>query len=100
MAYIFASFPAACLIKYVDCPALTPDSIIACGCGLWLAQRELQRRGGAWSLSRIIDREKLKRMAVVNFDIMIRSIAVVFAFSIFTAKSAEVSDVVLAKSSY
>ena len=35
-------------------------------------------------------------MAVVNFDIMVRSVAVVFAFSIFTAKSAEVSDVVLA----
>ncbi len=71
-------------------------SAIACGCGLWIAQRELRRRGGAWSLSRIIDREQLRRMAVVNFDIMVRSIAVVFAFSIFTAKSAEVSDVVLA----
>ncbi|MEM7427881.1 MAG: MATE family efflux transporter [Pseudomonadota bacterium] len=71
-------------------------SVIACGAGLWIAQRELNRRGGGWNLARIIDRVQLKRMAVVNFDIMIRSVAVVFAFSIFTAKSAEVSDLVLA----
>ncbi len=71
-------------------------SAIACACGLWAVHSELKRRSGAWNLQRILQRAGLKRTAVVNFDIMIRSVAVVFAFTLFTARSAELGDVVLA----
>lgn len=74
-------------------------SVIAAGAGLAAALAELKKRGGAWDLDRILNPEKLKRTAAVNFDIMVRSVAVVFAFSLFTAKSAEVSDIVLAANS-
>ncbi|MCP5084829.1 MAG: MATE family efflux transporter [Alphaproteobacteria bacterium] len=71
-------------------------SIIAAAGGVWAAHRELQRRSGGWDLARILNREQLKRTYVVNFDIMVRSVAAVFVFVLFTAKSAEVSDVILA----
>lgn len=71
-------------------------SIIAAAGGVWAAHLELQRRSGGWDLPRILDRQQLKRTYVVNFDIMIRSVAAVFVFVLFTAKSAEVSDVILA----
>ena len=74
-------------------------SALAAGAGLLAVRAELRRRGGDWDLARILDREKLRQTASVNFDIMIRSIAVVFAFSLFTAKSAEVGDIVLAANS-
>ncbi|NNF77710.1 MAG: MATE family efflux transporter, partial [Rhizobiales bacterium] len=53
-------------------------------------------RSGGWDLARILNRQQLKRTYVVNFDIMVRSVAAVFVFVLFTAKSAEVSDVILA----
>ncbi len=71
-------------------------SVIAAAGGVWAAHRELQRRGGSWDLALILDRQQLRRTYVVNFDIMVRSVAAVFVFVLFTAKSAEVGDVVLA----
>lgn len=71
-------------------------SVIAAAGGFWAAHLELKRRGGGWDLARILDRQQLKRTYVVNFDIMVRSVAAVFVFVLFTAKSAEVGDVVLA----
>ncbi len=71
-------------------------SVIAAAGGVWAAHAELKRRTGGWDLARILDRVQLKRTYVVNFDIMIRSVAAVFVFVLFTAKSAEVGDVILA----
>ncbi len=45
---------------------------------------------------RLLDFRKIKRFMTVNFDIFIRTLLLVFAFSFFTAKSAEYGDDVLA----
>lgn len=74
-------------------------AVIAAAAGGWAAQGELKRRGGGWDVARILDRTQLRRTYVVNFDIMVRSVAAVFVFVFFTAKSAEVGDVVLAANS-
>lgn len=74
-------------------------AVIAALAGGWAAHEELKRRGGSWDLARILNRGQLKRTYVVNFDIMVRSVAAVFVFVFFTAKSAEVGDVVLAANS-
>ncbi len=65
-------------------------------CGLWLARRMLRHAGATVTRKRAFDRTALKRIVSVNSDIMIRSLALLFAFSWFTAKSAEAGDVTLA----
>ena len=47
-------------------------------------------------IGRVFDRAKLKLMLSLNRDIMIRSFALIFAFSMFTAISAQAGDVTLA----
>ena len=69
---------------------------IAAGAGLWLAIGMLKRRHIHFEVSRILDRSAVRRALGVNGDIMIRTMAVVFAFTWFTAKSAEAGDVILA----
>ena len=69
---------------------------IAAGAGLWLATGMLKRRHIRFDVSRILDRSAVRRALGVNGDIMIRTMAVVFAFTWFTAKSAEAGDVILA----
>ena len=69
---------------------------IAAGAGLWLATGMLKRRHIHFDVSRILDRSAVRRALGVNGDIMIRTMAVVFAFTWFTAKSAEAGDVILA----
>ena len=71
-------------------------AIIAFGAGIYAVRRELKSRGGSFSWPRIMDKVRLKRMVGVNFDIMVRSLALVFAFSWFTAQSAKGGDIVLA----
>ncbi|MEJ2544687.1 MAG: MATE family efflux transporter [Calditrichaceae bacterium] len=44
----------------------------------------------------ILHLEDLKRFFTLNFDIFIRTLLLIFAFSFFTAKSAEISDDILA----
>ncbi len=69
---------------------------IAAGAGLWLAIGMLKRRHIHFEVSRILNRSAVRRALGVNGDIMIRTMAVVFAFTWFTAKSAEAGDVILA----
>ncbi|MEM8689559.1 MAG: MATE family efflux transporter [Pseudomonadota bacterium] len=71
-------------------------SVVAAAGGVWAAHLELKRRGGHWDLARVLNRAQLRRTYAVNFDIMVRSVAAVFVFVLFTAKSAEVGDVILA----
>jgi len=61
------------------------------GFGLWLCRAGLRRAGG-----RILDALRLKRMAAVNGDIMIRSVLLQGAFTTFLFMSAGQGDVVLA----
>ncbi len=69
---------------------------IAAGAGLWLATGMLKRRHIHFDVSHSLDRSAVRRALGVNGDIMIRTMAVVFAFTWFTAKSAEAGDVILA----
>ncbi len=47
-------------------------------------------------IKRVLDWPELKRFFAVNGDIFIRTLSLVFAFSFFTAKSAEFGDTILA----
>ncbi|MGI9382592.1 MAG: MATE family efflux transporter [Methyloligellaceae bacterium] len=69
---------------------------LAAGCGLWLALRELRRRGAQFERALILEPSALKRTFGVNTDIMIRTLCVLFAFSWFTAQSASQGDLLLA----
>jgi MATE family multidrug resistance protein len=69
---------------------------IAAGAGLWLAIGMLKRRHIHFEVLRILDRSAVHRALGVNGDIMIRTMGVIFAFTWFTAKSAEAGDVILA----
>ena len=54
-------------------------------------------RADAWpAWSRIADRAQFLRMGAVNRDIMIRSVALMTAFTFFTAQGAQAGDVTLA----
>lgn len=75
------------------------SELLAASAGLWIALSLLKRRGTSFSLSRVLDRIALRRALSVNGDIMIRTVGVLFAFTWFTAKSAEAGDVVLAANS-
>ena len=69
---------------------------VAAGAGFWLALAIFRQRGITLSLPHILDDTAIRRTLNVNGDIMIRTISVVFAFTWFTAKSAEAGDVILA----
>lgn len=71
-------------------------SVIAAAGGFWAVHHELKSRGGSWDWQRIVDPVRLKRTISVNADIMVRSLALVFAFSWFTAQGAKAGDIVLA----
>jgi multidrug resistance protein, MATE family len=59
--------------------------------GLWLCRAGLRRAGG-----RILDAVRLRRMAAVNGDIMVRSILLQGSFTTFLFMAAGQGDVVLA----
>jgi len=69
---------------------------VAAGAGFWLALTIFKQRGISLNLTRIFDHAAIRRTLNVNGDIMIRTISVVFAFTWFTAKSAEAGDIILA----
>ncbi len=70
--------------------------VVAAAVGLWVALRLIRSRGIVFDKARIMNRAALRRMLAINRDIMIRTVSVLFAFSWFTAKSAEAGDVALA----
>lgn len=69
---------------------------LAAACGLWLALRELRRRGAQFERALILEPGALKRTFAINADIMVRTLSALFAFSWFTAQSASQGDVLLA----
>lgn len=72
------------------------SQLIAAAAGIWLSIGVMKRRGITFNMPHILDKSEFCRTLSVNGDIMIRTISVVFAFTWFTAKSAEAGDVVLA----
>ncbi len=68
---------------------------LAVGVGAVLAGRQL---GWHWNTprARLLDGAAFRRMMAVNRDIMIRTLALVFAFAFFTRQGAQGGDVILA----
>lgn len=75
------------------------SEVFAASAGLYLALSLIKRRRTSFDLARIFDKVAIRRTLGVNRDIMIRTLSVLFAFTWFTAKSAEAGDVVLAANS-
>ncbi len=57
----------------------------------------LHKAGNIWpGVAHVFDGQKIKRTLSLNSDIMVRSLALLFAFSFFTAQSSRLGDVTLA----
>ncbi len=69
---------------------------VAVGLGLVLASRRLAAMGGGQAGARILDGPRIRRMIVVNRDIFIRTLCLIFAFAWFTDRSAVLGDSTLA----
>ena len=69
---------------------------LAVAVGLCIAMRHIRRMGGRWSPARWLDAERMGRTVAVSRDIMIRSLALIFAYAWFTAQGAKQGDVILA----
>ena len=72
------------------------SEIFAVVCGLWFARRMLRHAGAHVSRERALNAAALKKVVAVNADIMVRTLALLFAFAFFTAQSAEAGDITLA----
>lgn len=66
------------------------------GLGLFFARGAVLGRTTPLAWSRLADRERLLALFRVNVDILIRTLCLVFAFAYFTARAAEMGDLVLA----
>jgi MATE family multidrug resistance protein len=64
--------------------------------GLAIIGRHLARDGGRWDWERLRRRDRLVALFRVNFDIFLRTLALIFAFGYFTAQSAKMGDLTLA----
>ena len=69
---------------------------IAAGVGLSIALRHARALDAVWSWERLLDPAQLRRTVVVNSDIMVRSLALIFVFVWFMAQGAAQGDVRLA----
>jgi multidrug resistance protein, MATE family len=69
---------------------------IAVAAGIIIATRHIHALGGHWSVEGLLVPARIKRTLTVNGDIMIRSLALIFAFVWFTAHGAEQGEVILA----
>jgi len=63
---------------------------------LVLAAMILRGMGAHVSWPRILDRARFKRTLLMNGDVMIRTLCLVFAFTFFTARGARAGDVIVA----
>jgi len=66
------------------------------GLCLWLAHRMFPGLGGRFQRARILARDRLIHTIAFNRDVFLRTICLVFAFAYFTAKGAEMGDLILA----
>ena len=64
--------------------------------GLWLVRRELRGCAGRWRGTAMLAWHKLRELVVVNVNILIRTLCLIFSFAFFTAQGAKQGDVVLA----
>jgi len=75
-------------------------SVLSQYCGLflaiWFVSRELRRQLGRWHMSQILETGRLWKFLVLNNNIFIRTICLIFAFAFFTRQGARQGDVILA----
>ena len=64
--------------------------------GLWLLRRELRGCAGRWRMAAMLAWHKLRELVVVNVNILIRTLCLIFSFAFFMAQGAKQGDVVLA----
>jgi MATE family multidrug resistance protein len=69
----------------------------ALGAGLLIAARMLRESRG--TRARLFERQAFKKLLAVNGDIMIRTICLMFAFTLFAAQGARLGDIALAANS-
>ena len=69
---------------------------LAASIGIAIAWRHACNLHGHWNRASLLASERLKRTLVVNRDIMIRSLALIFVFVWFVAQGAAFGDVTLA----
>ena len=83
-----------------DVPGVAAGTVLAeylaAAAGLCIAMRHIRAMGGHWSPERWLDAARLRRTVAVSRDIMIRSLALIFAYVWFTAQGAKQGDVILA----
>lgn len=70
--------------------------ILAALAGAFFVRNELVRFGAWPSWAQISDMAGLKRMLLVNSDLMIRTLCLLAAFTFFTAEAAKAGDLILA----
>ena len=63
---------------------------------VFLLQRKIKTFHSSWSWSRVIDPEKLKNLLIINNNIFIRTLCLIFAFAFFTAQGAKFGETILA----
>ena len=63
---------------------------------LGLAARAMGRLGGRWHWGGVLHRARMRRMLLVNSDIFVRTLLLVFVFSYFTTLGARFGDLTLA----
>ena len=68
----------------------------AAALGIAVVGRAVARSGGRWNWSRLRRRDRVVALFRVNLDIFLRTLALIFAFSYFTALSAKMGDITLA----
>ena len=66
------------------------------GLAICLARRLLARYPGGWSLALVRERAAFRRLAGINANILVRTLALMFAFGFFTAMGARMGTVILA----
>ncbi|MFK8016743.1 MAG: MATE family efflux transporter DinF [Gammaproteobacteria bacterium] len=75
-------------------------SVVAEFCGLllalWLVRRQLRQHPSDASLASLWDPQRLKRLLSVNGHLLVRSIALMFTFALFTTLGARQSSLILA----
>lgn len=64
-----------------------------------IARKKLAAIGGQWKRALVLHTGRIRAMMMVNRDIFIRTVCLLFGTALFNAKSAELGDVVLAANS-
>jgi multidrug resistance protein, MATE family len=82
-------------VRGVAAGTVLAECLAAC-VGIALAWRHARELHGHWNRASLLVSERLKRTLVVNRDIMIRSLALIFVFVWFVAQGAAFGDVTLA----